>query len=210
MRSSAGEHLVDIEGVTGSIPVASTIPSQDIASVEETALGRSKTRVCYGGLLQQQHLERSENSSGSTASDDRACYSNLLQKPSQRPSQPPLRSLHRRRPNPPGLIVRGRVFHVRVAVPRKVQATVGRREVWRSLGTASRSEAIRRSKLVVADLERSFWATVGTSLPDRTTVEVGPRKQIVMARERDMTFADLLRSFHADPSKVSPAIPLHA
>ena len=25
MRSSAGEHLVDIEGVTGSIPVASTI-----------------------------------------------------------------------------------------------------------------------------------------------------------------------------------------
>ena len=27
MRSSAGEHFVDIEGVTGSIPVASTIPS---------------------------------------------------------------------------------------------------------------------------------------------------------------------------------------
>jgi hypothetical protein len=25
-RSSAGEHLVDIEGVTGSIPVVSTIP----------------------------------------------------------------------------------------------------------------------------------------------------------------------------------------
>ena len=49
--SSAGEHYVDIVGVTGSIPVASTIPFQDIHSVEETALGRSNTRVCYSGLL---------------------------------------------------------------------------------------------------------------------------------------------------------------
>ena len=45
--SSAGEHYVDIVGVTGSIPVASTIFPQGIASVEETALARSKTPVCY-------------------------------------------------------------------------------------------------------------------------------------------------------------------
>ena len=38
--------IVDIVGVTGSIPVASTILSQHIASVEETALGRSIARVC--------------------------------------------------------------------------------------------------------------------------------------------------------------------
>jgi hypothetical protein len=32
MRSSAGEHLVHTEGVTGSIPVASTIPVRGLAS----------------------------------------------------------------------------------------------------------------------------------------------------------------------------------
>jgi hypothetical protein len=40
-RSSAGEHLVDIEGVTGSIPVAPTIQSSRTA---ETVI-RAGTRV---------------------------------------------------------------------------------------------------------------------------------------------------------------------
>ena len=132
------------------VPVASTIPSQDIQSVEETALGRSKTPVCYTSLLHQQHLGRSENSSGTTASADPDCYTNLLHQPSKRPSPPSSRLPHRRRGNPPCLIVRGRVFHVRVKVPRKAQATVGRTQVWRSLGTGNRSEAIRKSKLVIA------------------------------------------------------------
>lgn len=114
------------------VPVASTIPPQDIQSVEQTALGRSKTPVCYTSLLHQQPLESSENSSGSTASADRDCYTNLLHQPSKRSSSPSSRSSHRRRTNPPHLIVRGRVFHVRVKVPRKAQATVGRTQVWRS------------------------------------------------------------------------------
>ncbi|WP_409514607.1 DUF6538 domain-containing protein [Brevundimonas sp.] len=120
-------------------------------------------------MLQQQCLNQPENGSETTTSDDAACYSNLLRKPSQRLPQPCSRPPHRRRPNPPGLIIRGRVFHVRVAVPRKVQPTVGRTEVWRSLGTGNRSEAIRKSKVVIADLERSFWAAGGISAADART-----------------------------------------
>ena len=204
MRCSAGEHLVDIEGVTGSIPVASTILPQHIASVEETAFGRSKTPVCYSGLLQQQCLNQPENGSETTTSDDAACYSNLLRKPSQRLPQPCSRPPHRRRPNPPGLIIRGRVFHVRVAVPRKVQPTVGRTEVWRSLGTGNRSEAIRKSKVVIADLERSFWAAGGISAADAPATEIATRQPVVVeaAPVPLMTFGDLFRHFHADPSKV--------
>lgn len=107
------------------VPVASTIP-QHIASVEQTALGRSKTRVCYTSLLHRPRLEGPENSSGTRASTDPDCYTNLLHQPSQRLSPPLSRSPNRRRPNPPGLIVRGRVFHVRVKVPRKAQAATSK------------------------------------------------------------------------------------
>ncbi len=41
MRSSAGEHLVDIEGVTGSIPVASTILLNNLAYRRPQALARN-------------------------------------------------------------------------------------------------------------------------------------------------------------------------
>ena len=41
MRSSAGEHLVDIEGVTGSIPVASTISFNDLADFSTWPLPRN-------------------------------------------------------------------------------------------------------------------------------------------------------------------------
>lgn len=185
--NSAYQHTDDD---TAPAPVASTILSQDIASVEETVTRRSKTRVCYTGLLQQQRQGRSENGSETTTSDDPAGYSDLLQKPSQWPSQPFLRPPHHRHPNPPGLIVRGRVFHVRVAVPRKVQATVGRREVWRPLGTGNRSEAIRKSKLLAADFERSFMVAVGASDPEAVCAEiVGPKPVSVdQATGHAMTF----------------------
>ncbi len=103
---------------TGTSPVASTIPSLHIVSVEETAPRRSKTRACCTRLLHQQPPKGSESSFGTTASADPDCYTNLLHQPSKRLSSPPLRSPHGRRANPPGLILRGRVFHVRVTVPR--------------------------------------------------------------------------------------------
>ena len=48
MRSSAGEHLVDIEGVTGSIPVASTIPFNNLAHRSLRALAGNwpETLLC--------------------------------------------------------------------------------------------------------------------------------------------------------------------
>ncbi|WP_396594343.1 DUF6538 domain-containing protein [Brevundimonas sp. R86498] len=132
--SAAYQHAED---GSASVPVASTILSQHIVSVEETAPQRSETLVCYTSLLHQQHLEKPETSYGSTASDNPDCYTDLLHRPSNRPCSPSSRSRHRRRPNPPGLIVRGRVFHVRVKVPRQFQETVGRTQVWRSLGTGN-------------------------------------------------------------------------
>ena len=57
-RSSAGEHLVDIEGVTGSIPVAPTIPAQpNLGSFEPASVlipsepVRLYGRPLYGRLL---------------------------------------------------------------------------------------------------------------------------------------------------------------
>lgn len=117
------------------VPVASTIPSQDTASVEETALGRSKTRVCSTSLLHHQLCRTAENGCETLASARSGCCTNLLHIPSKRPTQPSPRPPRRRRPNPPGLIVRGTVFHVRVRVPREAQGIVGKTHVWRSLGT---------------------------------------------------------------------------
>ena len=53
MRSSAGEHLVDIEGVTGSIPVASTIPflTQTLALVTRALPSAWRARTRHGQTL---------------------------------------------------------------------------------------------------------------------------------------------------------------
>ena len=161
-------------------------------------------RVCYTSLLHQRHLEGSENSSESKPSADSDCYINLLHQPSKRRPSPSSRSPQHRRANPPCLIVRGRVFHVRMKVPRKAQATVGRTQVWRSLGTGNRSEAIRKSKLVIADLERSFWAAAGTPAAEARSAEVVMPEPVTVeaAPISTMTFSDLFRHFQADPSKV--------
>ena len=45
--------------------------------------------------------------------------------------------------NVPGLIVRGRVFYLRLRVPRTLQQKVGRSHFWRSLGTSKWDEAVR-------------------------------------------------------------------
>jgi len=155
-------------------------------------------------LLHQQHLEQSENCSETTTSDGADCYTNLLHHPSERLPSPSSRLPHRRRANPPGLIVRGRVFHVRVKVPRKAQATVGRTQVWRSLGTGNRSDAIRKSKLIIADLERSFWSAAGTPTREATVADIVLPKPVMVeaAPISAMTFSDLFRHFQADPSKV--------
>ena len=172
--------LGDRDGDTTSPPVASTILSQHIQSVEETAPQRSKTRACYTSLLHQQHLERSENSFDSTASADPDCYTNLLHQPCKRAPSPSARSPHPKRTSPSGLIVRGRFFHVRVKVPRKAQATVGRTEVWRStyrgrrdglFAKASHSRPVRgdfRKTSVIRSTKSDTCCGLAASISKRT------------------------------------------
>jgi hypothetical protein len=61
------------------------------------------------------------------------------QRPSARPSE------QRSRRQPCGLIVRGRVFYLRMRVPRGLVEKVGRTHWVRSLGTGCRGEAVRRA-----------------------------------------------------------------
>ena len=186
-------------------PVASTTFPQDIQSVEETARQRSKTLDCCTSLLHQQPLETSENSSGSRASPSPDCYTNLLHQPSKRSSLPSSRSPRRRRANPPGLIVRGRVFHVRVRVPRRLEQQVGRTHVTRSLRTGVRSEAVRKARIAIADLEQAFLAMEGASVSEVLVADIPAAKPIGRRQATHsvaMTFGDLFRQFHADPAKV--------
>ena len=93
------------------------------------------------------------------------CCTSLVHKPSERPSPPSPRSASRSRRLPSGLIVRGRVFYLRLRVPRSLAATVGRTHVWKSLRTSNKAAAIRAARLVTADYERWFWGAE-TGLPD--------------------------------------------
>ena len=52
--------------------------------------------------------------------------------------------------NVPGIIVRGRVFYLRLRVPRTLHEKVGRTHFWRSLGTSKWDEAVREARLVGA------------------------------------------------------------
>jgi hypothetical protein len=49
--------------------------------------------------------------------------------------------------NVPGLTIRGRVFYLRLRVPRTLQEKVGRTHFWRSLGTSRWGEAVRAQAL---------------------------------------------------------------
>jgi hypothetical protein len=76
--------------------------------------------------------------------------------------------------------------------------------VWRSLGTGNRSEAIRKSKLVIADLQWSFWTSTETPAPEVMATEIAVAKPITVETTPHpaMTFGDLFRHFRADPAKV--------
>ena len=58
----------------------------------------------------------------------------------------------------PGLIQRGSVFHYRKRVPTDIVGTFGRREIWTSLGTGNRPEAIKRARRVAVQLDDKFDA----------------------------------------------------
>ena len=47
-------------------------------------------------------------------------------------------------------------FYVRVTVPNELRASLGKREIWKSLGTSSRKEALGLSHAVLADIHKLF------------------------------------------------------
>ena len=47
-------------------------------------------------------------------------------------------------------------FYVRVTIPNELRASLGKREIWKSLGTSSRKEAISLSHAVLADIQKVF------------------------------------------------------
>ena len=49
---------------------------------------------------------------------------------------------------------RGAVYYMRAIVPRELIAYVGKREIWLSLGTSRKHEAMQRIKLPTEDVER--------------------------------------------------------
>ncbi len=56
----------------------------------------------------------------------------------------------------PGLIQRGSVFHYRKRVHTDIVGSFGRREIWTSLGTGNRPEAVKRARRVAVELDNKF------------------------------------------------------
>jgi hypothetical protein len=131
-----------------------------------------------------------------------ACITRLHHKPSERPSPSSGRSAEQSRPFPPGLIVRGRVFHVRVRVPRHLEAKIGQSHVTRSLATSYRREAVRRSRIVLAEFEEMFLAA------ESGRARTSPRAKSdtsatspTIPSSVNRSFDALLDLFLVDPSK---------
>jgi hypothetical protein len=59
------------------------------------------------------------------------------------------------------MIIRGRIFYLRIKVPSRLQQQIGRTHVWRSLRTGNTIEAVRRSRLIAAEVEAMLLAADG-------------------------------------------------
>lgn len=108
-------------------------------------IGEPETAVCCTNVV---HNRPSDD--GSTRCDERVfrhfdCCTRAVHKPSQTASSPSSRSRSPSGRRQSGLIVRGRVFYLRLRVPRSLVTTFGRTHLWRSLGTANKAEAIRQA-----------------------------------------------------------------
>lgn len=120
-----------------------------------------------------------------------------LPQPSGR-SRPPSSAPSRRQPL--GLIVRGRVFYLRIRVPCALVEKVGKTHWVRSLGTGSRGEAVRRGRIAAADFERLLMQAEARSHHADHRPGVPPKRPALPIRP-EKTFRDLFDFFMADPSR---------
>jgi hypothetical protein len=56
----------------------------------------------------------------------------------------------------PGLMRRGARYYIRVRIPLDLVETIGRSEIWKSLGTADHREAVRRYFPARTELHKAF------------------------------------------------------
>jgi integrase len=134
------------------------------------------------------------------------CCTSVVHKPSSRSRSPSTRSHPHPGRRQPGLIVRGRVFYLRVRVPRALESTVGRTHLWRSLGTGDKSEAVRRARIVGHEFEmalRNRQGTVGRQIVlDRPPGSLEAPHPADVPASPEKTLRELLTVFLADPTRV--------
>lgn len=219
---SLGDRLEDAMQETTeelrTIPVASTIFSQSSQILTEFGFPRGRKAVCCTNVVHNRPFDDAENPCGARGSDPSDCCTSVVHirrqtvAPIIRPKpsgngrqQPPSRS----RRQHPGLIMRGRVFYLRLRVPRSLEETVGRTHVWRSLRTGDQAQAIRQARIVAYDFERALLDAEGANNGPISTPAQAPPMPVRAAAPTaplirpscEKTFRDLYDLFLADASK---------
>jgi integrase len=123
------------------------------------------------------------------ASGSRDLYHPAAQRPQKRPT---------------GLILRGRLFSLRLKVPKHLQARVGRTHWCRALGTGRFADAVRQARLAAAEFETLLRAAEGNEVQSASLPE--PRVAVAVAGAAppglsDRTLQDVLDIYLSDPSR---------
>lgn len=107
--------------------------------------------------------------------------------------------------NVPGIIVRGRVFYLRLRVPRTLHEKVGRTHFWRSLGTSKWDEAVREARLVGAQFEAMLRQAEGRGLsPVRFAHDLRDVRETILPTvpaKVGKTLREVFELHQSDPSK---------
>ena len=137
-----------------TIPVASTNFSQSSQIIMESRFSRAEKAVCCTSVVHNRRVDDAENPCGVRAPDPSDCCTSVVHNrrktiqitarpiPSGNGRQEPSQRSPSRSWKTPGLIVRGRVFYLRLRVPRALVTTVGRTHVWRSLRTGDQATRV--------------------------------------------------------------------
>ena len=129
---STSYHTVDdgqpqpSETASASLPSAPPAPSKVLDCLGKSPPRSQKPQDCCTTLRHTAGGKPPKMRAETVASGPPDCITQLRHPPCERTSPSSGRSARQAQSPSPGLIVRGRVFHVRVRVPRHLQATLGR------------------------------------------------------------------------------------
>ena len=106
----------------------------------------ASARVCCTNVVHNGTIESAATNCKAREFRPPECCTSVVHKPRKRSLPPSSRSGANFRRQSSGLTLRGRVFYLRLRVPRSLVTTVGRTHLWRSLGTGNKAEAIRQAR----------------------------------------------------------------